>query len=44
MDTATNLEIETAVKAAPEFTKWLDNKGIKKMIIVPKKIVNVVIG
>ena len=42
--TATNAEIEAAVKASPEATKWLDGKEIKKMIIVPKKIVNVVIG
>ena len=42
--TATNAEIEAAVKAAPESTKWLEGKEIKKMIIVPKKIVNIVIG
>ncbi|MFO3728368.1 MULTISPECIES: leucine--tRNA ligase [Butyricimonas] len=42
--TATNAEIETAVKATPDFAKWMDGKEIKKMIIVPKKIVNVVIG
>ncbi len=42
--TATNADIEAAVKAAPESTKWLEGKEIKKMIIVPKKIVNVVIG
>ena len=36
--TATNADIEAAVKAAPE------GKEIKKMIIVPKKIVNVVMG
>ena len=35
---------EAAVKAAPESTKWMEGKEIKKMIIVPKKIVNVVIG
>ena len=42
--TATNADIEVAVKAAPESTKWLEGKEIKKMIIVPKKIVNIVIG
>ena len=42
--TATNADIEAAVKAAPEPTKWLEGKEIKKMIIVPKKIVNIVIG
>ena len=42
--TATNADIAAAVKAAPESTKWLEGKEIKKMIIVPKKIVNIVIG
>ena len=42
--TATNADIEAAVKAAAESTKWLEGKEIKKMIIVPKKIVNIVIG
>lgn len=42
--TATNADIEAAVKAATESTKWLEGKEIKKMIIVPKKIVNVVMG
>ena len=42
--TATNADIEAAVKAAPESTKCLEGKEIKKMIIVPKKIVNIVIG
>ena len=42
--TATNADIEAAVKAAPESTKWLEEKEIRKMIIVPKKIVNVVMG
>lgn len=41
--TATNAEIEAAVKAAPEAGKWLEGKEIRKMIIVPKKIVNVVL-
>lgn len=41
--TATNAEIEAAVKAAPEAEKWLEGKEIRKMIIVPKKIVNVVL-
>lgn len=42
--TATNSDIETAVKTAPEAAKWLEGKEIKKIIIVPQKIVNVVIG
>ena len=41
--TATNAEIETAVKSSPEAAKWLEGKEIRKMIIVPRKIVNVVI-
>ena len=41
--TATQAEIEAAVKAAPEAGKWLEDKEIRKMIIVPNKIVNVVI-
>ncbi len=36
-------EIEAAVKAAPETAKYLDGKEIRKMIIVPKKIVNIVV-
>ena len=42
--TATHAEIETAVRTSPEAEKWLEGKEIRKMIIVPKKIVNVVIG
>lgn len=41
--TATQPEIEAAVKASPEAAKWLEGKEIKKMIIVPKKIINIVI-
>ncbi|MDL2231241.1 leucine--tRNA ligase [Porphyromonadaceae bacterium OttesenSCG-928-L07] len=40
---STNAEIEAAVKAAPESAKWLEGKEIRKMIIVPKKIVNIVL-
>jgi leucyl-tRNA synthetase len=36
-------EIETAVLGHEETAKWLDGKPPKKLIIVPKKIVNVVI-
>ena len=42
--TATNADIEAAVKAAPEAAKWTEGKTIRKIIIVPKKIVNIVIG
>lgn len=41
---ATNAEIEAAVKSAPESAKWLDGQEIKKLIIVPKRIINIVIG
>ena len=36
-------EIEKAVLAAPESQKWLSGNSPRKVIIVPKKIVNVVI-
>ncbi|WMN07163.1 leucine--tRNA ligase [Marivirga arenosa] len=36
-------EIEKAVLENPKVQKWIDGKPIKKMIIVPKKIVNVVV-
>ena len=41
---ASNADIETAIKTAPEAAKWLEGKTIRKVIIVPKKIVNVVVG
>ncbi|MBL4710513.1 MAG: leucine--tRNA ligase, partial [Flavobacteriales bacterium] len=36
-------EIETAVLANADTTKWLDGKTPKKMIVVPKRIVNIVV-
>ncbi len=36
-------EIETEVLALDECKKWVGDKPIKKMIIVPKKIINIVI-
>ena len=36
-------EIEAAVLAHEGTIKWLEGKPPKKMIVVPKKIVNVVI-
>jgi leucyl-tRNA synthetase len=36
-------EIEQAVLAAPESEKWLEGKSPKKIIVVPKKIINIVI-
>ncbi|MBQ0016300.1 MAG: leucine--tRNA ligase [Bacteroidales bacterium] len=41
--TATAQEAEKAVLEAPEAQKWLDGKLPKKVIFVPKKIINVVI-
>lgn len=40
---ATNEEIEKTVLAHPNSEKWLEGKSPKKVIIVPRKIVNVVI-
>lgn len=39
----TPLAIEQAVVAAPEFSRWLGGNPLKKVIVVPKKIVNVVV-
>ena len=36
-------EVQAAVLAAPESQKWLEGKTPKKVIFVPKKIVNIVI-
>ena len=40
---STNAEIEAAVLANENSQKYIDGKPIKKVIIVPKKIVNIVI-
>jgi leucyl-tRNA synthetase len=40
---ATNEEIEKTVLAHESSAKWMDGKTPKKVIVVPKKIVNVVI-
>jgi leucyl-tRNA synthetase len=40
---ATREQIEAAVLAHPNSQKWLEGKSPKKIIIVPKKIVNVVV-
>ena len=37
-------EVQAAVLAAPESAKWIEGKQIRKVIYVPKKIVNIVIG
>jgi leucyl-tRNA synthetase len=38
-----NQEIQDAVCKAPELQKWIEGKPVKKYIIVPQKIVNIVI-
>lgn len=40
---ASNVEIEKAVLEHPNSQKWLDGKSPKKVIVVPKKIVNIVV-
>ena len=37
------VEVEKAVLAAPESRKWLQGNPPKKVIVVPKKIVNIVL-
>ena len=37
-------EVQAAVLAAPESAKWIEGKQIRKVIFVPKKIVNIVVG
>jgi leucyl-tRNA synthetase len=37
-------EVEKMALAAPEAAKWLDGKPPRKVIVVPKKIVNIVVG
>ena len=36
-------EVQATVLAAPEAQKWMEGKTPKKVIFVPKKIVNIVI-
>ena len=40
---AQNADIEKAVLAHPDAQKWIQGKTPKKVIIVPKKIVNIVL-
>ena len=37
-------EVQAAVLAAPEAAKWIEGKQVRKVIYVPKKIVNIVVG
>lgn len=38
-----NADIEKATLSAPEAAKWLEGKTPKKVIVVPKKIINIVL-
>ncbi|HHJ10714.1 MAG TPA: leucine--tRNA ligase [Bacteroidetes bacterium] len=37
-------EVETAVKETPQAQKWIEGKTIRKVIFVPKRIINVVVN
>ena len=39
-----NKAIEAAIMAHDSAAKWLDGKTVRKVIIVPKKIINIVVG
>ncbi len=41
---ATKEEVEAAALADPSAAKWLDGKTVRKTIVVPGKIVNIVVG
>ena len=41
--TLTPQEVEAAVLSAPETEKWLEGKTPRKVIVVPKRIVNIVL-
>ena len=41
--TLTPQEVEAAVLSAPEAEKWLESKTPRKVIVVPKRIVNIVL-
>ena len=41
---ATPADIEKAVLADPQTAKWTEGKTVKKVIVVPKRIVNIVIA
>ena len=37
-------ELETVALALPNIQKWMDGKTVRKVIVVPNKLVNVVVG
>ena len=41
---ATREEIETLVRAHPDFAGWCGGKTVQKMIVVPGRIVNLIQG
>jgi leucyl-tRNA synthetase len=41
---ATQVELEAAAKASEKVKSFIDGKPIKKMIVIPKKLVNIVVG
>lgn len=42
--TISNEQLEEAALALPEIQKWTEGKTIRKVIIVPKRMVNIVVG
>jgi leucyl-tRNA synthetase len=42
--TATQADLESAARASDKVKTFLDGKAIKKIIILPKKLVNIVVG
>jgi leucyl-tRNA synthetase len=40
---ATQAELETTAKELPEAKKWLEGKQVVKVIVVPKRLVNIVV-
>jgi leucyl-tRNA synthetase len=42
--TATEEEMKTAVQAAPKIKELIAGKPIRKVVVVPKKLVNIVLG
>ncbi|MEO5906161.1 MAG: class I tRNA ligase family protein [Saprospiraceae bacterium] len=40
---ATNADIENSAKALPDIIKWIEDKPIRKVIIIPEKMINFVI-
>ncbi len=42
--TATKEELETAALALEEIQKWTEGKSVRKVIVVPKRMINIVIG